>query len=133
MSGMTLTDSLKLDSMARGAVLERFDNAMLEAMANILDPNTVAQAKRKVVITLELKPNEERNMCAVTAQVQTKLQPRMAVSTTLAVGEDQDGSVVFKEFTPGMNPGQHTLPVSEETKALAKKMSGEDVKLTVVK
>ena len=41
--------------MARGAIMERADYEMSRLLANILDPNTSATAKRKLTLTLELK------------------------------------------------------------------------------
>ena len=44
--------------MARGAIMERADYETSRLLANILDPNTSATAKRK--LTLELKPDDNR-------------------------------------------------------------------------
>jgi len=46
--------------MARGAIMERADYEMSRLLANILDPNTSATAKRKLTLTLELKPDDDR-------------------------------------------------------------------------
>ena len=113
---MEKTTALELDSMARGAVRERFDHAMLQAMENILDPNTKATGTRRVTITLDMKPNEDRDQVLVSANVQTKLQPRAGVGPLLLLGQDIHGSVEFKELAPGQKPGQGvldgTLPVN---------------------
>lgn len=47
-------------SMARGAFEERVDYEMGKVIQNILDPNTKATAKRKITLTIELTPDDER-------------------------------------------------------------------------
>ena len=47
-------------SMARGAFEERVDYEMDKVIQNILDPNTKATAKRKITLTIELAPDDER-------------------------------------------------------------------------
>jgi len=126
---MEKTTALELDSMARGAVRERFDHAMLQAMENILDPNTKATGTRRVTITLDMKPNEDRDQVLVSANVQTKLQPRAGVGTLLLLGQDIHGSVEFKELAPGQKPGQGvldgTLPEGVHRLDDARKAGGE--------
>lgn len=108
---MEMTKALELDSLARGAVRERFDHAVLQVVENILDPNTAAKGARTVTITLKMVPDENREMVALTANVATKLQPRASVAAILMVGHnDVTGEAVVKEYAPGANPGQHTLP-----------------------
>ena len=50
-------------SMARGAFEERVDYEMDKVIQNILDPNTKATAKRKITLTIELTPDDERRRC----------------------------------------------------------------------
>jgi len=47
--------------MARGAILERVDYEMARIIENIMDANTSATAKRKLVLTLEFKPDDEED------------------------------------------------------------------------
>ena len=46
--------------MARGAITERVDYEMGRVLQNILDPNTKAYAKRKITLTVEFLPDDER-------------------------------------------------------------------------
>ena len=46
--------------MARGGFLEVTDLEMTKAIANIMDPNTSATAKRKITVTIELKADDSR-------------------------------------------------------------------------
>lgn len=51
--------------MARGAFEERVDYEMDKVIQNILDPNTKATAKRKITLTIELTPDDERRQIQV--------------------------------------------------------------------
>ena len=53
--------------MARGAFEERVDYEMDKVIQNILDPNTKATAKRKITLTIELTPDDERRQIQVSA------------------------------------------------------------------
>lgn len=46
--------------MARGAILERVDEEVKRVIVNIMDEETIASAKRKVVVTVEFKPDTVR-------------------------------------------------------------------------
>lgn len=52
-------------SMARGAFEERVDYEMDKVIQNNLDPNTKATAKRKITLTIELTPDDERRTIGV--------------------------------------------------------------------
>lgn len=51
--------------MARGAIMERIDYEMTKVVDNILDPNTEATAKRKVQLTIEFRPDSNRQTVSV--------------------------------------------------------------------
>lgn len=51
--------------MARGAIMERIDYEMTKVVDNILDPNTEATAKRKVQLTIEFRPDSNRQTVEV--------------------------------------------------------------------
>ena len=53
--------------MARGAIEERIDLEMTKVLENILDLNTKATAKRKLTVTFEIQPDDERRTLSVAA------------------------------------------------------------------
>ncbi len=63
-------------SMARGAFEERVDYEMDKVIQNILDPNTKATAKRKITLTIELTPDDERRTIGVQVTAKSTRQPR---------------------------------------------------------
>lgn len=61
--------------MARGAFEERVDYEMDKVIQNILDPNTKATAKRKIILTIELTPDDERRQIQVSVTAKSTLAP----------------------------------------------------------
>ena len=67
--------------MARGAFEERVDYEMDKVIQNILDPNTKATAKRKITLTIELTPDDERR------QIQVSVTAKSTLAATNPVAE----------------------------------------------
>ncbi len=86
--------------MARGAIMERADYEMSRLLANILDPNTSATAKRKLTLTLELKPDDDRQTITVSCIAKTTLAATNPVVTSLYVA-DEDSVVEMVPQIPG--------------------------------
>lgn len=75
-----------LESLAQGAVAERFSEEFQQLLLNIVDENTDPKAKRKLVIELELTPNEHRNWADYKLKVQTKLAPHEPTLGVFSIG-----------------------------------------------
>ena len=71
--------------MARGAFEERVDYEMDKVIQNILDPNTKATAKRKITLTIELTPDDERRQIQVSVTAKSTLAATNPVATSLYV------------------------------------------------
>lgn len=95
--------------MARGAIQERADYEMSRLMENILDANTSATAKRKLTITMELRPDDDRQTIMVSCTAKSTLAPTNPVTTSLYVA-DEDNVV---EMVPQI-PGQQRLDGAEQ-------------------
>lgn len=87
--------------MAGGGFMEVADLEMTRAIANILDPNTKATAKRKVTITLSLTPDDQRQNIAVACEVKSALAPVNPLVTMLYAADKEN----VTEMTPQI-PGQ---------------------------
>lgn len=86
--------------MARGAIQERADYEMSRLLENILDPNTSPTAKRKLSITLELKPDDTRQNISVSCIAKSSLAATNPVTTSLYVA-DEDTVVEMVPQIPG--------------------------------
>ena len=95
--------------MARGAIQERADYEMTGLLANILDPNTAATAKRKLTITLELKPDDSRQNISVSCVAKSALAATNPVTTALYVADDETSV----EMVPQI-PGQTAMDGTEQ-------------------
>lgn len=90
--------------MARGGIQELVDYEMSRIMDNILDVNTKATAKRKLTISLEFTPDDNRQMVAVASTVKSALANTNPVKTALYLAATEKG-VVATEMTAQI-PGQ---------------------------
>ena len=90
--------------MARGAIQERADYEMSRLLANILDANTSPTAKRKLTLTLELKPDDDRQTITVSCSAKSTLAPTSPVVTSLYVADEEN----VVEMVPQI-PGQYGL------------------------
>lgn len=100
--------------MARGAFQERVDCEMAKVIDNILDPNTIATKKRKISVTLEFIPDNERCNIGVAFEVKSTLAPYAPASTSLYIaGAEQSGEVQVVEMLPQL-PGQMSIDGKEQ-------------------
>lgn len=107
---MTSESQKSILQMARGAIQERADYEMYRILENILDANTSATAARKLTLTLELKPDTERQTIAVKCTAKSALAPTSPVVTSLYVANEDN----VVEMVPQI-PGQFNLDGAEQT------------------
>lgn len=101
--------------MARGAIQERIDYEMSKVIDNILDPNTEATAKRKLVLTIEFKPDSNRQTVSVTSVAKSTLCATNPVATALYItGEDGTGEVTAVEMVPNITGQLDMLGMEQE-------------------
>ena len=100
-------------SMAHGAFEERVDYEMDKVIQNILDPNTKATAKRKITLTIELTPDDERRTIGVQVTAKSTLAATNPVATALYVPSDGNGELVVAEMVPQV-PGQMNMDGTQQ-------------------
>jgi hypothetical protein len=86
--------------MAMGAIAEITDYEVERVVANIMDPNTAATAKRKITLTIELTPDDERRQIQVSVTAKSTLAATNPVATSLYVTGDSNGELVVAEVVP---------------------------------
>jgi len=100
--------------MARGAFLERVDYEMAKVIDNILDANTVATKKRKLSVTLEFVPDNDRSNISVSFEVKRALAPSSPAKTSLYIaGAPESGDLQVVEMIPQI-PGQMSMDGKEQ-------------------
>lgn len=94
--------------MAKGAIQERVDYEVARVVDNLLDMNTEAKYKRKVVLTIVMVPDEDRQVVKVEASAKSSLAPVTPVGTSLVITADHNGEMMLAEIVPQV-PGQVSL------------------------
>ncbi len=94
--------------MAKGAIQERVDYEVSRVVDNILDMNTEAKVKRKVVLTIVMVPDEDRQVVKIEASAKSTLAPVVPVGTSLVITADGNGEMILAEIVPQV-PGQMSL------------------------
>ena len=82
-------ENLTLHNLGNGGAIELFETELERVLENILDLNTDAKAKRKIVLTVTFTPNSDRNEVATDVDCASKLAPMNAASATVFVGRDR--------------------------------------------
>lgn len=108
--------------MATGAIKERVDYDVARVIENVLDLNTKAQAKRRITLTIEFAPDEDRKKIAISVTSKASLCPTNPVSTALAFIPTKDGEAQLVEMVPQI-PGQIALDGSEQAAPKLLKLS----------
>lgn len=86
--------NLNLSEMAEGGIQEKLDLELQKVLDNIQDLNTEAGAKRKITLTLEFKPDDNREIIATTSAFKTTLAPTVGVATTILTGRNENTGMI---------------------------------------
>ena len=81
-----------------GAAIKRIDNAIRDVVSNILDTRTSPDKPRKVIMTLIIKADANRETAEVAVDVSTKLAALRPVTTDVSLGVDADGNAYCYEM-----------------------------------
>lgn len=81
-------ENIDISKLAGGAIQESIKYGLNEIFENILDPNTEAEKVRKLVLTLEFKPDESRQVVKTKTSCKTSLCPTNAVTTQMLIGRN---------------------------------------------
>ena len=75
--------------------------------------NTKATAKRKITLTIELTPDDERRQIQVSVTAKSTLAATNPVATSLYVTGDSNGELVVAEMVPQV-PGQLNMDGTQQ-------------------
>lgn len=97
---------ITLQELAGGAAGERWSHEFERLLDNALDPNRDAEAKRSIILKIEVEPNEKRNGGRMSIVVDSKLAPLSKVAESIHFGRHAEtGQPVAVQF----DPGQHDM------------------------
>lgn len=103
----------KILEMARGALMERADYELSRIVENIMDINTPATKPRKLTVTIDLRPDETRQMVVISATAKSTLAATTPIQSTFWMESDENGLPVMREAL-AESPDQTILPEVEE-------------------
>lgn len=98
--------TLNIANIAGGALLEQADIEIKKVLENIMDPNTDANKKRKVTITLEFKPLPDDNLADISFTTKSVICPARAINTRIVFEKDVEGKIELEELGRGIIQGQ---------------------------
>jgi hypothetical protein len=107
-------DRVALQTIAGGAADELFQHELQAVLDNMADINTECKVMRKITIELSFLPVEERDACAVTIKVKSKLAPTLPQVTRLFLGQEGAKQVAYEErvIQPALfGDGDQVLPI----------------------
>jgi len=81
------------------AAVELFNLEFQRVLDNCMDPNTKPTAKRQVILTVKLTPDENRESCVVEISAASKIAAVRPYPTHIFLGKDA-GRVVAVEHDP---------------------------------
>lgn len=78
---------IRLDTIAGGAAMDRFDEELSKVLANIADPNTNPEKLRSITIKITMRPNKVRDAGEVVVSSEAKLAPVKPADATVFFGK----------------------------------------------
>ena len=105
---------INMEEFANGAFSAQVNRELKKVTENIQDPNTDATAKRRITITIDFKPNENRDFVTTGVQAKSSLAPALGAVTAMNMGKNlKTGEVEAVEIGKQL-PGQLQMEEVEE-------------------
>lgn len=79
-------EELSIGTICGGAAIGLVDDELQKVWENVQDPNTPPTKARKVVLVIEVKPDEKRDLANIELSVEARLAPTKSISTRASVG-----------------------------------------------
>jgi hypothetical protein len=104
---------VSLETLKAGAAVQLFNEELDKVLANIMDPNTEANAVRSVKLEIKIKPDKDRSGGSVEIIPSCKLAPAVALGTRMFFGKKGGKFLAFEH-----NPEELQFPFMREDLAV---------------
>lgn len=116
---------VNLENIDGGGAVEQVNHVLKKIYENVQDRSTDPEAKRVLVLTIVIEPNETREDAALSYQVQAKLPGPKARSTAIFFAEEHGKPIALSRdlrqidaFDPTLPPGVTPIhQISERAQA----------------
>ena len=112
-----------LETFAGGELSRQINRDIEAVMRNVVDPNTDVKAKRKITVTIEFKPNEQRNFITTNVNSKPTLAPALGAVTALGVQQDLTSGAIDVAEMPEATVKVEGKTVDTETGEIMEKGS----------
>lgn len=100
---------VSLETLKAGGAVQLFNEELEKVLANIMDPNTEAQAVRSIKLEVKIKPDKDRSGGSVEIIPSSKLAPAVALATRMFFGKKGGKFLAFEH-----NPEELQFPFMRE-------------------
>lgn len=97
-----MENPVTITTIGNGVLLELFDRELERVVADILDLNSVAEAKRTITIKVQIYPDKDRGFGSVDLEVSSALGKPKPAGSLMYFGK-KNGKVIAVETTPQQN------------------------------
>ena len=98
--------NMNIANIADGALVEQVDIEITKVLENIMDPNTVLNVKRKIVIEMIFGADDSRDVSEVKFKTKSILAPQRTIATRIAFDKNKNGEIISEELSASGLRGQ---------------------------
>lgn len=102
-----------LTSIGAGAAGEKFLAELRAVVENIRDPNTQPDARRKIIMTWEFEPNEDREVVMIAITARSVFAATKPTSDIMYLGRQNGEDVATVVHGEPVDPRQGVLPLTK--------------------
>lgn len=108
---------VSLETLGQGAAVEMFQVELEKVLANIIDVNTKPTSVRRISLTVDIKPDEDRSFGTVAIATASKLAPVKAVGTAIYIGSHAGQPVATERDTRQLAFDDNVVGIKEGANA----------------
>lgn len=85
--------TINIGNICHGKVPDAFDSELRKLLANIYDLETPAETTRRMILTFDIKPKEDRVQLMTSFEIKSVLAPQDKKFSLMFVGRDKENTL----------------------------------------